>query len=457
MAKYAWSLGATSKTILVFMMDSSSTTGAGKVSISAGSLNAQAIRVQTNNTVTIATISVTNLAALTDAYALGGWFPVDSTNAPGWYRFDVPDFLLSTGAVTAAVSLRDIGANNIAPNTLEIQLEPTPSNVVQWTNTSVTSGNIALWTTVSAANVTSWAGAATAATDVALWDSISTANVTQWAGVATAATDVALWDSISTANVTQWTGTSVTTANIALWTSVSAANVTAWTGASVTTANIALWQTVSTANITQWSGASVTTNNIALWTTISGANVTRWAGVTTSASDQAIQNAGSTNVNVVQWNGVSVSTNNIVLWSTISQANVTQWRGVTTSASDLAIANSIAGSTDVNVVRWNGVTVSSSDIAIKNTLAKGTDITGFNDLSQGTLSSVVFGSTMTEAYAADGAAFTIPQALYQIWAFLGDFSISGASYVSRRLDGATTAMTHSLNDATTPTGITRIS
>jgi hypothetical protein len=102
-----------------------------------------------------------------------------------------------------------------------------------------------------------------------------------------------------------------------------------------------------------------------------------------------------------------------------------------------------------------GDTVSASNIAIKNTLAKTTHISGFNDISQATVSSVVFGSSMTEAYAADGATFTIPQAMYQIWSRLSEFSISAMAITALKLDGATPAMTFSIDSATAPTKIER--
>jgi hypothetical protein len=64
---------------------------------------------------------------------------------------------------------------------------------------------------------------------------------------------------------------------------------------------------------------------------------------------------------------------------------------------------------------------------------------------------------LTESYAADGAAPTVAQALCFIQQALTEFAISGTSLVVKKLDGTTTAATMTLNDATSPTSITRAS
>lgn len=64
-------------------------------------------------------------------------------------------------------------------------------------------------------------------------------------------------------------------------------------------------------------------------------------------------------------------------------------------------------------------------------------------------------AALTESYAADGAAATLPQLLYMLLAVLSEFSISGTTLTAKKLDGSTTAGTFTLNDAAAPTGITR--
>lgn len=64
-------------------------------------------------------------------------------------------------------------------------------------------------------------------------------------------------------------------------------------------------------------------------------------------------------------------------------------------------------------------------------------------------------AALTEGYAADGAAPTLNQILYMIWAMLGEKAVSGTTLTTKKLDGTTTSMTFTLDDATSPTSITR--
>lgn len=61
----------------------------------------------------------------------------------------------------------------------------------------------------------------------------------------------------------------------------------------------------------------------------------------------------------------------------------------------------------------------------------------------------------TESYATLAAVPTKAQALFMILSLLSEQSISGTVQTSKKLDGATTAMTHTLNSATDPTSKTR--
>lgn len=64
-------------------------------------------------------------------------------------------------------------------------------------------------------------------------------------------------------------------------------------------------------------------------------------------------------------------------------------------------------------------------------------------------------TAMTESYNADGSAPTPAQALMLILQQLTEFSISGTTWTTKKLDGSTTAATFTLNDGTNPTSITR--
>lgn len=69
----------------------------------------------------------------------------------------------------------------------------------------------------------------------------------------------------------------------------------------------------------------------------------------------------------------------------------------------------------------------------------------------------IFTKQMTESYNADGSAPTAAQALFGLMSKLFERSISGTTETTKKLDGSTTAMTFTLNDATNPTAVTRAS
>ena len=78
-----------------------------------------------------------------------------------------------------------------------------------------------------------------------------------------------------------------------------------------------------------------------------------------------------------------------------------------------------------------------------------------NALAADVINDIWAGTALTEAYAADGAAATPAQLLYMIWSALAEFAITSTTITAKKLDGATTAMTFTLNDATNPTSRTR--
>jgi hypothetical protein len=69
----------------------------------------------------------------------------------------------------------------------------------------------------------------------------------------------------------------------------------------------------------------------------------------------------------------------------------------------------------------------------------------------------VLTTAMTEAYAADGAAPTLTQAIMLIQQILTEFAVAGTSITVKKLDGSTTAAVMTLDDGTNPTSSTRSS
>jgi len=66
-------------------------------------------------------------------------------------------------------------------------------------------------------------------------------------------------------------------------------------------------------------------------------------------------------------------------------------------------------------------------------------------------------TAQTESYASDGAAATPAQLLYMILCSVSEFAISGTTITGKKVDGSTTAMTWTINDASNPTSRTRAS
>lgn len=100
-------IGTTDRTVLLFIPDPASTTGAGKTGLNAAALTCTYTRVETDNDVahTDVTSSLNNLSALTDAHNDWGLLEVNSTLSKGLYRLDIADAVFASGAWYAVVQL----------------------------------------------------------------------------------------------------------------------------------------------------------------------------------------------------------------------------------------------------------------------------------------------------------------------------------------------------------------
>lgn len=67
----------------------------------------------------------------------------------------------------------------------------------------------------------------------------------------------------------------------------------------------------------------------------------------------------------------------------------------------------------------------------------------------------VLTTQMTESYAADGVAPTLSQGIFMTWAFLTQMAVVTTTGTAKKLDGSTSAMTFTFDDASNPTLITR--
>lgn len=162
-----------------------------------------------------------------------------------------------------------------------------------------------------------------------------------------------------------------------------------------------------------------------------------------------------TNMSIRRWSG-GITINNLAAGDVVSLEGT--FGTITLNGADATVeirgicknlVNNLTGSPTVN-----DDCVSADDIQDILTDTGATIpalITTLNDVSV----SDILTTQMTEAYAADGTAPTLAQAIFLIQQMLGDFAISGTTITVKQLDGSTTAATFTLDDSTSPTSKTR--
>jgi hypothetical protein len=128
MAQLSVKAGATSQSILAFVQDATSTTGAGLAAVApaGGSLlsgtTAYFSFTGTNATATVISLSV--LAAVNSAWSSGGIVTLDDTHMKGWVRLDLPNAVLAA-ASGRCVGVHLYGGTNMAPCPTLIELTGT--------------------------------------------------------------------------------------------------------------------------------------------------------------------------------------------------------------------------------------------------------------------------------------------------------------------------------------------
>jgi len=116
--KLSLKAGTISKSVLVFVQDSSQSMGIGLAGLVYNTSNLVAYYCQPGVTGATA-ITLATLASTTAAYSSGGFKEIDATNMKGVYRLDIPNAAL-TGATSVVVMLS--GAADMVPVVLEIEL-----------------------------------------------------------------------------------------------------------------------------------------------------------------------------------------------------------------------------------------------------------------------------------------------------------------------------------------------
>lgn len=121
MAKFSIKAGTTDVSILVFIQNSSSTTGAGLTGLVYNTSSLVAYYTHSGTNATATQITLATLAAVNSAHSDGGFKEISSANMPGWYRLDLPDAVVATSKGNV-VGLMLHGATNMAPCPVEIEL-----------------------------------------------------------------------------------------------------------------------------------------------------------------------------------------------------------------------------------------------------------------------------------------------------------------------------------------------
>lgn len=129
----------------------------------------------------------------------------------------------------------------------------------------------------------------------------------------------------------------------------------------------------------------------------------------------------------------------------------------------IAAASFAAGAIDAAAIAADAI--GSSELAasavteIQSGLATSAAVAALNNLSAAQVNAEVVDALATDvladSVATDGSRPTIAQAIYMLVQFMCERSVSSTTMTVKKVDGSTSLMTFTLNDATTPTSITR--
>jgi hypothetical protein len=128
-AKLSVLAGSTGQSLLIFIEDGTSATGAGKTGLLFSSFPSSHVYYTFAGTNTAATaITLVTIASVGAAFTSGGFLEIDSTNLPGLYRFDPPNASIAANKGRSVVFMFQ-GAAGAAPLLLEIELTGTDNQL----------------------------------------------------------------------------------------------------------------------------------------------------------------------------------------------------------------------------------------------------------------------------------------------------------------------------------------
>lgn len=409
--------GSTSNILRVFLQDSRVTDGSGLTGLSSASSGLKIVTIAdveasvTSYTVAGSTIeSITTLGTFATPTATKCRFKeIDSTNLPGWYEIQLDDTRFAVSNAKA-LQIMIFGASNLVPCNVEVQLAAGVD-----VDNATSAGLSRLDATVSSR-----------ASQTSL-DTVDDFIDTEVAAIKTK-TDQLVFTVANQVdvNVVDWKGSTAPA-----MTGDAFARLGAPAGASVS-ADIA---TVAGYVDTEVAAIKAKTDNLPSSPAATGDAMTLADGAITAAKIAADA------ITAAKIADGAIDTATLVD-GCLTAAKI---------ASDAITAAKIAdGAIDAGAFAAGAITAT----------VIATDAIDADALAADALTEIftkVFTTAMTEAYAADGAAPTLAQMLFMLWSRDTEFSIAGTTLTAKKLDGSTTSMTFTLNDATDPTSITRAS
>lgn len=138
MAKLSIKPGSADVSLQVFVPDSASTTGGGKTGIAYNAASFVCYYCRPGSAAAQLSLATQTVDG---AHSDGGWVEIDSTNMPGFYRFDLSDAVVAAGVRSVSIMLK--GASGMAPVPIEIDLT-NDCNVALVSNDATAADNLEL-------------------------------------------------------------------------------------------------------------------------------------------------------------------------------------------------------------------------------------------------------------------------------------------------------------------------
>ena len=153
-------------------------------------------------------------------------------------------------------------------------------------------------------------------------------------------------------------------------------------------------------------------------------------------------------VDVETWQHVSVTSSSTTNLPEVDAKSISDSTAAADAITEARLAELDAGNlpTDIAAVKVDTAAILvDTDATIPGLIA------ALNDLA----ASDILTTVLVESYAADGSTGTLTQILYLIQQSLHEFAIASTTRTVKKLDGAATAATFTLDDDTNPTSTTR--